>query len=246
MVTYSNSVNHFNQTYQIFPLGDVAFVIDFGNKIDDSLNEQVLAVYELLQKNPLPGMIESVPAYSSLTVYYDFKKLVGIVPDKITVYDWMVNEMQLRIATPINYSFKEKKLIKIPVCYDEEFAPDLHHIAKIKNLSKDEIVQMHCSKKYKVYMLGFLPGFPYMGIIDERLKMPRKNQPIPIAAGSVGIAGEQTGIYPLASPGGWQIIGRTPLKMFLPDKKVPVLLRAGDNVAFFPINKEEFYTQKWQ
>jgi len=246
LVSYSNSVNHFNQPYHIFPLGDSAFVIDFGNKIADSLNEQVLAVYELLQKNPLPGMIESVPAYSSLTVHYDFKKLVGIVPYKSTVYDWMANELRQRIVTPIKYSSKEKRLIKIPVCYDEEFAPDLNHIAKIKDLSKDEIVQLHCTKKYKVYMLGFLPGFPYLGIVDERLKMPRKNQPVPIAAGSVGIAAEQTGIYPLASPGGWQIIGRTPLKMFHPENEVPVLLKAGDIVEFYAINKEEFYSQKWQ
>ena len=128
----------------------------------------------------------------------------------------------------------------IPVCYDDEFAIDLPWIAEQKNLTREEIVLLHSSRQYHVYMLGFLPGFSYMGEVDERIVVPRKPEPLPISAGSVGIAGKQTGIYPLNSPGGWQIIGRTPLKMFNKDNDEPCLLKAGDSVEFYSITIDEF------
>ena len=131
-------------------------------------------------------------------------------------------------------------LVRIPVCYDDEFAIDLRWIAEQKNLTREEIVHLHSSRQYRVYMLGFLPGFPYMGEVNEKIVVRRKPEPKQILAGSVGIAGKQTGIYPLNSPGGWQIIGRTPRKLFDQDALLPVSLNAGDQVEFYPISKEEF------
>jgi len=136
-------------------------------------------------------------------------------------------------------------LIRIPVCYDNEFAIDLPWIAEQKSLTREEIIRLHSSRQYHVYMLGFLPGFSYMGEVDEKIIVRRKPEPQQILAGSVGIAGKQTGIYPLNSPGGWQIIGRTPLKMFNKDNIEPCLLKAGDAVEFYSITSEEFdYIQK--
>jgi inhibitor of KinA len=132
-------------------------------------------------------------------------------------------------------------MITIPVCYEKEFALDIEEIATVKNISINELIEIYTSKIYHVYMMGFLPGFAYMGEVDEKLEMPRKQQPRQtVEAGSVGIAGRQTGIYPLASPGGWQIIGRTPLKLFDAEKKEPTLLKAGDKAKFISISKDEF------
>jgi inhibitor of KinA len=136
----------------------------------------------------------------------------------------------------------QSSLVKIPVCYDNEFAPDLQRMAQSKNISADEIVRIHIADTYRVYMLGFLPGFAYLGRLDKKIAMPRKSHPAPVAAGSIGIAGNQTGIYPLASPGGWQIIGRTPLQLFDADRTEPTLLKAGDTVQFYSISKHEFET----
>jgi inhibitor of KinA len=157
-----------------------------------------------------------------------------------TVYEWMKQKLKERFLQPVQQNEITERLIKIPVCYDEEFAIDIHHLATAKNISVDEVMQIHTAKPYKVFMLGFLPGFPYMGEVDEKIAMPRKPQPVSISAGSVGITGKQTGIYPFASPGGWQIIGRTPLKLFDAGKEEPTLLRAGDMVQFYSISKNEF------
>jgi inhibitor of KinA len=131
-------------------------------------------------------------------------------------------------------------LIRIPVCYDPAFAPDMIRLSAAKKCTPEELIGLHTAATYKVYMLGFLPGFAYMGGTDERIAMPRKPQPVKVMAGSVGIAGRQTGIYPLDSPGGWHIIGRTPLRMFDPAAKKPVLLNTGDRVQFYTISKNEF------
>ncbi len=185
-------------------------------------------------------MIEVVPAYSSYTVYYDLKILKNKIQSHKTVFDWMRQQLENRLQQPVQQDQTEERLVNIPVCYDEEFAMDIQHFAIEKIISVEEVIRIHTSKKYKVYMLGFLPGFAYMGEVDEKISMPRKPQPVNIAAGSVGIAGKQTGIYPLASPGGWQIIGRTPIKLFDEEKEEPTLLNAGDVVQFFAISKDEF------
>ena len=130
-------------------------------------------------------------------------------------------------------------MLEFPVCYEPEFATDIHAVAAINKISVEEVIALHLSKTYRVYMLGFLPGFSYLGEVDERIATPRKREPVAVAPGSVGIAGKQTGIYSLASPGGWQIIGRTPVKLFDAYADNPVLLRPGDKVRFFSINKNE-------
>jgi inhibitor of KinA len=226
--------------YRIFPLGDSALTIDFGNRIDEAVNKEVIARFNQLQQLPLPGMIEAVPAYSSLTIHYDVLAVKKKMTEGQTVYEWMKEKVEERLQQPGLQNEAIERLIKIPVCYEDEFALDIHYLAATKNITVDEVIQLHTSKSYKVYMLGFLPGFSYMGEVDEKIAMPRKPQPENIVAGSVGIAGKQTGIYPLASPGGWQIIGRTPLKLFDVTREEPTLLRAGDMVEFYSITKNEF------
>jgi len=226
--------------YHIFPLGDSAITVDFGNCIDERINREVINRFRQLQQQPLPGMIEAVPAYSSLTIHYDIRFLRKKVPAIQTVYDWMEQQLRERLATPVQQQESAERMVRIPVCYEHEFATDLEYLAATKNISIADIIQLHTAKSYKVYMLGFLPGFCYMGEVDERISIARKPQPEKIIAGSVGIAGKQTGIYPLASPGGWQIIGRTPLKLFDAKREDPILLRAGDKVQFYAITKNEF------
>lgn len=228
--------------YHIFPLGDSAITVDFGNLIDETINQQVMALFYQFRNKPLPGMIEAVPAYSSITIYYDVVQLRKVIPTDKTVYEWMSEQLQDSVQQPLLVNNLSSRLVTIPVCYKNEFAPDTEELAKLKNISIDDVLRIHTSKTYRVYMLGFLPGFAYMGEVEEKLEIPRRQQPRQkVEAGSVGIAGRQTGIYPLASPGGWQIIGRTPLKLFDADKKEPTLLKAGDIVQFVSITENDFY-----
>lgn len=226
--------------YRIFPLGDTALTIDFGNTIDEEINREVIARFSQLQQQPITGMIEIVPSYSSLTIYYNVCEVIKQVRSNKTVFEWIKEQVTERMKNPVEQKLVNKRLLKIPVCYDSELGTDIQQTAATKNMSIEEVIQIHTSKNYNIYMLGFLPGFAYMGEVDGRIIMPRKPQPETVVAGSVGIAGKQTGIYPLTSPGGWQIIGRTPLKLFDAQKEEPTLLRAGDIVQFYSITKNEF------
>ena len=227
--------------YHIFPLGDAAITIDFGNCIDPAINKEVIARFNQLQNNPLPGMIEAVPAYSSITVHYDVVALRRMIPAGNTAFESIKQQLEERVQQSFFQNEIVERGVSIPVCYEKEFAPDIVQLAAAKNITIEELINIHTSKTYKVYMLGFLPGFTYMGEVDERIATPRKPQPVNIAAGSVGIAGTQTGIYPLASPGGWQIIGRTAVKLFDAGKEEPTLFRAGDVVQFYSITTKDFY-----
>jgi inhibitor of KinA len=225
-------------SYHIAPLGDSALFIDFGNKIDENINKEVTArTRQLIEK--LPGVIEVVPAYSSINVYFDLLSLKRRVPKEKLVYDHLKEMVEQLLLQPLPHEENEERLIEIPVCYEPEFATDINSVAAVNKISVEEVIALHLSKTYRVYMLGFLPGFSYLGEVDERIATPRKPQPVAVAPGSVGIAGKQTGIYSLASPGGWQIIGRTPLKLFDAYSDNPVLLRPGDKVRFFSINRNE-------
>ena len=185
-------------------------------------------------------MVEAVPAYSTLTIYYNPLLLRKRVRPGTTVFEWVKEELEEKLKAPVQKNIIAERLIRIPVCYEDEFSSDLQQLAAAKNMFADEVIQIHTSSNYKVYMIGFLPGFAYMGEVDEKIAMHRKPQPQNVLAGSVGIAGKQTGIYPLASPGGWQIIGRTPLKLFDAGREEPVLLKAGDTVQFYSISNHEF------
>jgi inhibitor of KinA len=245
----------FLSPYRIFPLGDSAITLDFGNVIDERINEQVISIFRWFQQDPLPGMLDAVPAYSSLTIYYDVFQLQKRIASTNTISEWFTAEIERRLQSFVPGNMLPSRFIRIPVCYEKEFALDIGEIAVIKAHSIEQLVQMHTSIVYKVYMLGFLPGFAYMGEVDKQMEMPRRIEPRQrVEAGSVGIAGRQTGIYPLASPGGWQIIGRTPVKLFEASSfqaaatgtkqevfEDPIcLLHPGDQVQFYSISKNEF------
>ena len=226
--------------YRFFSLGDSAITVDFGNCIDETINNEVIRRFNQLQQDPIPGMIEAIPAYSSLTIHYDVLALKNKSTAGSTIFEWVKDQLLEKLRQPIEQTEVKERLIKIPVCYENEFALDIKQLAAIKNISVEEVIQLHTAKSYKIFMLGFLPGFSYMGEVDERIAVPRKPQPVNIVGGSVGIAGKQTGIYPIASPGGWQIIGQTPLKLFDVEMDESTLFRAGDRVQFYSIGKKEF------
>lgn len=228
---------------RIYPLGEIAAVVEFGKRIDYETHVRVMALAERLEKKSFPGMIEYVPAYTTLTVYYD-PLIVGKNGQEDAYQN--VRAMLLDLAKVKVKKRKEPgRVVEIPVCYGGEFGPDLDEVAGSNKLSVEEVIGIHSGGQYLVYMLGFAPGFPYLGGMDERIATPRKATPRQaIPAGSVGIAGAQTGIYPLETPGGWQLIGRTPVSLFDPQREDPCLLRAGDNVRFVPITKEEYHKAK--
>lgn len=235
-------MNYTTSPYRILSLGDSAITVDFGNTINETINNEIIDRFNELKYDPLPGMIEAVPGYSSLTVYYDIVKVRKTIAAGTgdTAFEVIKLQLEQRLQQPVEQKNVAERLIKIPVCYESEYALDMQQLTAKNNITIDDVIQIHTSKTYKVYMLGFLPGFAYMGEVDEKIAMPRKAQPVNIMAGSVGIAGKQTGIYPFASPGGWQIIGRTALKLFDADKEDPALLRAGHRVQFYSITKDEF------
>lgn len=230
------------RTYNILALGNEALLVSFGNEIQDTVHQKVINLYRQIKSLQLPYVKDVVPAYSSLAVYYDIGILFAM--KKVTVaFQFMASSIKKIIDQEKEESAvaQSNRLIQIPVCYAPSKAPDITFIAAEKLLSVEEVVHIHTSMLYTVYMIGFLPGFPYMGKVDNRIFMPRKTQPRQrIEAGSVGIAGEQTGIYPLASPGGWQIIGRTPLPLFQKDSEQIALLTHGDQVQFYSITEYEF------
>jgi len=224
-------------TYTIFPLGDSALTIDFGNRIDDCLNEKVLQLFRRLQ-NFSPAIIDVIPAYSSLTLYYDVSALWS---NKLSAFESMKRLIEPLLSEDFEKEVSSTRMINIPVCYSSRFAMDLEELAHRHQLTKEEFIRLHTDRTYRVYMIGFLPGFAYMGKVDTRIATPRRSQPRQLVpAGSIGIAGEQTGIYPLPSPGGWNIIGRTPEKLFDANKQEPVLLQPGDEVRFYSITEDEF------
>jgi inhibitor of KinA len=212
-------------------------LFSYGNIIDKTVNENILALHRKINAKPFPGFIESVPAYASLAVFYDTVFIRQSHPGSAFefVKEVIVNLSKENIAIHGN---KENKVITIPVHYNGE---DLAYVASLHRLTIEEVISLHANTTYHVYMTGFLPGFAYMGTVDEKIVTPRKDKPrLNVSAGSVGIAGEQTGIYPFDSPGGWQIIGATPLKIFDKEKEDPCLLKAGYTVQFTAIDKNDF------
>jgi len=230
-------------SFSIFPLGDSAITIELGNCINEQFNIKTIAIQDWLQARPFPGRLDVIAAYSSVTVFYDPAGafLAGVGGSK-GVYAWLEGLLRQawEEALPGSATVDPKRHLEIPVCYEGEYAPDLEAVATQKGLSPDEVIRLHTREAYRVYMVGFLPGFPYLGRLDDRLGIARKPQPRAVPAGGVGIAGMQTGIYPLNSPGGWWIIGRTPVRLFDAGANPPVLLRAGDQVRFRSIPAAEF------
>ena len=219
---------------KIFPLGDNALTVSFGNEISLELNNLALSLAQYLEQNPVRGFIEVVPAYASVSIFYDVSIVREKKPQFSTAFEIVENFVRNALLNLNEKAKSESRLIKIPVSFDKEFALDLELIASAKNLTPKKIVEIFTARTYRVYMLGFLPGFAYMGEVDERIVVPRKESPrLKIPKGSVGIAGRQTGIYSLESPGGWQIIGKTDVEMFTPEDTTPTFLQPGDLVKFY-------------
>jgi inhibitor of KinA len=190
-------------------------------------------------------LTDIIVSYSSVSLFYD---PATVCPDRAAcpsgafgIVERLLEEIWAMEGTG---SVPEGHFFRIPVCYGGEYGPDLTFVAREKGLDPSEVIRLHCEAEYRVYMIGFLPGFPYLGRTDARLQVGRKAQPVPVQAGGVGIAGSQTGVYTLNSPGGWQIIGRTPLRLFDARNDPPVLLQAGDRVQFYPVGPEEFFQSK--
>ena len=229
------------QPYSIFPLGDSALTIDFGNIISEDINKKVLRLFHHLRSISDETIIDLVPAYSSLTVYYD----VAFFHDPgQTAFESMADILEQLLRKSSDLKEQKSNYFEIPVCYGKKFGMDMEHLSRTNDLSCTEIVKLHTSKTYKVFMLGFLPGFTYMGEVDHRIAIARKETPVKLFPGAVGIAGKQTGIYPFECPGGWQIIGRTPVKVFNKEEKKPVLFQPGDEVKFYSITEHEFEDYK--
>jgi len=214
------------------PYGEEALLINFEQEIEETIHQQVIALKTAIEQAQLPGISFLIPAYCSLTVGYD--------PEKLDYYTLCVLIKNLETSVPQAKDYQTRKLL-IPVCYDIEFGVDLVDLATEKQLTIQEIIKLHTTTLFRVHMLGFLPGFAYMGKLPDPLVCARKTTPrLRVRALSVGLAGHQTGIYPSEAPGGWQIIGRTPLPIFDTRKKQPFLFQAGDQVQFKAIVKEEY------
>ncbi len=218
--------------------GDSAILVEFGKRINASINAKVHLLDELLNSNPPKGMIESVPAYASLTVFYD---------PVISTPEELIERMKKLWKEKKNFreELHRDNTIEIPVVYGGKYGPDLEFVASYNGLSSEEVIKIHTSREYPVYMVGFTPGFAYLGKVPKVISVPRLPNPrTKVAPGSVGIGGMQTGIYSIESPGGWRIIGRTPVKLFNVCKEPPVLLTPGMKVRFVAISEEEYESVK--
>lgn len=219
---------------KIFPLGDCAVTVEFGNQISPELNDRVLNLARYFDENRFPGFVETVPAYASLTVFYEVLTVRKNFPEFPTAFAAVKNYAETALENLDDSAKVESRLIEIPVCFDKRYALDLPFVASSNDLSTEKVVEIFLAQTYRVYLLGFLPGFSYMGEVDASIAAPRKDSPRrKVPKGSVGIAGRQTGIYSLESPGGWQIVGRTNVEMFTPEEKSPTFLQAGDSVKFY-------------
>ena len=209
---------------RIIPLGDSSVLVHFGSEIDISINQRVHALANLVETSSLAGVIETVPAYATLLVQYD-----PLVLSFTQVRDFLGEKLS-QVEETVS---RKPKWVEVPVRYGGEYGIDLDAVARHHQLQVEDVIRIHTQRTYTVYMMGFTPGFPYMGRLDDALVMPRLETPrTRVPAGTVAIAGSQTGIYPIASPGGWRLIGWTPLKLFNPNSETPFLFVPGNEVKF--------------
>lgn len=226
------------QDIRILTAGDSSLLVEFGKEISPDINRKIAATVQLMKEQHIEGVVDIIPAFCSLLINYD---------PRVIRYEEMKQRMQDLIKVDAKAEAGRKRVFEIPVCYGGEYGPDIANIAKNAGLSEKEVIEIHSSRDYLIYMLGFLPGFTYLGGLDERIHTPRLATPrIKINAGSVGIGGSQTGIYPLDSPGGWQLMGMTPVKTYDPEREIPILVEAGDYIRFVPVTEAEYLEIKAQ
>lgn len=223
--------------YTLSPLGDHAVVIEVGKKIDASSEQKVKAIVSRLEGESPSWMIEYIPAYTTVTLIYSIQ---AFGRDELP-YEVVCERIRELLADVKKSAAVQQKVVKIPVLYGGEYGPDLDFVAEHNGLTVDEVIAIHTSGDYAVHMIGFAPGFPFIGGMSKQIAAPRRKTPrLKIPARSVGIAGIQTGVYPIETPGGWQLIGRTPLELFLPAEDPPSMLAAGDKIRFYKITSEEY------
>jgi KipI family sensor histidine kinase inhibitor len=212
--------------------GDRALVVEFGNKISEDINSRVRSMMIAVERENIEGIIEITPTYRSLMIHYN--------PMKIS-YSKLLTDLKILEKKLKDIDIPLPEIIEIPVLYNGENGPDIINVAEYNNITTQEVIDIHSSREYLIYMLGFTPGFPYLGGMDERISTPRLGTPrTKINSGSIGIAGSQTGIYPIDSPGGWQIIGKTPLNLYDAFRDPPILLDPGNYIKFVPVNLSEY------
>ena len=232
----------YEKEYQLLSVGENCLFVKFGQEIDPVINKKVKKLADYLECHPFPGYVEFVATYTGTAVNYD----PWIVSRKLA----HKGEMPLEAVARVLHSYVEASaslpdtkpdIVVIPVCYGGEYGPDLAFVAAHNKLSEKEVVNIHSGGEYLCYMIGFCPGFPYLGGMDNKIATPRRETPrLSIPARSIGIAGKQTGGYPISTPGGWQLIGRSAIEMYDPTKEPPALLKAGDIVRFRSISEEEY------
>ena len=235
---------------EIVPLGDSALVVRMRERFDDAPEQTldtVFRAFQQLQNAAIPGVIELAPAYTSVTAFFDPVSVAKGAETPDNVFDWMAARIRAAVAAGVERGRRRTatqrrvRLVEIPVCYDREFALDIDDVARRAAVPPSEVIRLHSNTEYRVACIGFVPGFPFLAGLPKDLATPRRDVPRKqIPPGSVGIGGAQTGIYPLRSPGGWNLIGRTPLRLFDPQKNPPALLRAGERVRFRKISRDEF------
>lgn len=212
--------------------GDSSILVEFGNEISPEINARIAATVNIIRDQHILGIVDMIPTYCSLLINYDVR---------VIRYEELKKRIKAILRADIKGSSGKKRIYEIPVCYGGEYGPDMEFICKNAGLSEEEVIAIHSSKDYLIYMLGFLPGFTYLGGLDERIHTPRLSNPrLKIPAGAVGIGGSQTGIYPMESPGGWQLMGSTPVKTYDPDRAVPILVEAGEYIRFVPVDEAEY------
>lgn len=222
-----------DHAFHIVPAGDSVLVVEFENRIDPEVNARAVALATALEAAAIAGVRDIVPTYRSVAVFFDPLR---------TDHAALVERLQRDASRAVSVSdFTDTRPVHVPVCYGGEFGPDLPSLAAFAGITEDEVITLHAAGRYRVFMLGFVPGFAYMGVVDPRIAMPRHETPrLRVPAGSVGIAGVQTGVYPVETPGGWQVIGRTPVKPFDARRGEPFLFKPGDLVRFHAIDAAEF------
>lgn len=212
--------------------GDCGICVEFGNEISPDINKKIRAFKIAIEKSGIDGIVETIPTYRSLLVQYR--------PEKIRFKE-LTEKFEGLMGSLSSIEIPPPTVIEIPVLYGGEMGPDIENVAEHNKKTVEEVIKIHTSEEYLIYMLGFIAGFPYLGGMSKEIATPRlKNPRVKIEGGSVGIAGEQTGIYPVASPGGWQLIGRTPLKLYDSEREKPILLESGQYIKFKAVTKEEY------